>query len=724
MSKAESRKKSYWNSGIYLAIPAILIVAGIILYSIRYRDVIQDEMMHLETISSYKTALVESWISERKADANALTSNLALISAINQYLANSSSKDYNYITSRFDAYIKEKHYKALFLLDLNGKIVHESPVKIEVLMENTKKEALQCLSGDKAMLGSIVYCGHHQELHWDVYVPIFRDYVHKSDPIAIMIFRTNADDFINNNIISFPAHSQTTESLIIEVAGDSINVLTPTRYHPDASKRLRVPLLKEKTALHHAIQGKSKADYSVDYRGEKVLGIVMPIAKPNWYLVTKIDLDEALKPVWVEMQKLLLLGFFILAFLYSLLYIIHNNIKRRRLAEKYQEQLDRQALTRHYEHIVRYANDVIYLCDENNRIIEFNDSALAFYGYSREELENLDAAKLIEPELYAKHKQIYRLEDYLKGLIIETLHVKKDGTIKPVEASIRAIEIEKDIYYQCIIRDISERKAAEKAQKELHKQIRDLNNALEHKVNERTEQVQNAYQELESFSYSVSHDLRAPLRSIRGFGEALAEDEKNSLSVTGKDHLQRIITACITMQNLIESLLELSRVSRAIVNPMPVDISKMIEDIFTGLQEEYPERQMSLQILPNITVRADGYLIKIALQNILNNALKFCSKNVETKINIGYEEEEGKKKISITDNGVGFDMRYVDRLFIPFQRLHSEAEFPGSGIGLSIVKRVMQKHEGNVSIHSVNEEGTTVIIEFVEDSIENEDSIT
>ena len=230
---------------------------------------------------------------------------------------------------------------------------------------------------------------------------------------------------------------------------------------------------------------------------------------------------------------------------------------------------------------------------------------------------------------------------------------------------------------------------------------------LEQRVIERTAQLESANKEMESFSYSVSHDLRAPLRGIDGFSLALSEDYADKLDETAKNYIIRIRTATQKMDGLIDSLLRLSRISRIEMNLEKVNLSTMVSEIANSLTESYLSRKVSFVIPENICTFGDSNLLKIVFENLLSNAWKFTSKQAETVIEFGAFNENSKTLYFIKDNGVGFDMKYADKLFSAFQRLHSEKDYPGVGVGLTTVQRIIHRHNGKIWAESAINKGTT-----------------
>jgi signal transduction histidine kinase len=244
--------------------------------------------------------------------------------------------------------------------------------------------------------------------------------------------------------------------------------------------------------------------------------------------------------------------------------------------------------------------------------------------------------------------------------------------------------------------------------------LAELNATLEKRVANRTADLAAANAELEAFSYAVSHDLRAPLRGIDGFSNLLQENHAAALGTDGLRYLDRVRNGVHRMGELIDDLLELSRVTRGELSLAEVDLSEMAAQIASDLQREADDRPVTCSIQPGVIVKADSGLMRVVLENMLGNAFKYTRDASPARIELGATRRAGEVEIFVRDNGVGFDMTYVDKVFEPFQRLHSIRDFDGTGVGLATVARVIKRHNGKVRAEAAIGKGATFTITLPE----------
>jgi PAS domain S-box-containing protein len=237
--------------------------------------------------------------------------------------------------------------------------------------------------------------------------------------------------------------------------------------------------------------------------------------------------------------------------------------------------------------------------------------------------------------------------------------------------------------------------------------VRHLNEELERRVMARTADLTDANRELESFAYAVSHDLRAPLRSIDGWSQVLDEDYGHLLGQAGRDHLGRIHAQVLRMAHLIDALLDFSRRPKGELQRVAVDLSGLALQVEEALRQRSPGRQVEFIVEPGLVVIGDPALLRVALENLLGNAWKFTGKRERARIEVGRLQDDGAEVYFVRDNGVGFDMAYASKLFLPFHRLHDEGDFQGSGIGLATTQRILQRHGGRIWAESALDRGAT-----------------
>jgi light-regulated signal transduction histidine kinase (bacteriophytochrome) len=235
----------------------------------------------------------------------------------------------------------------------------------------------------------------------------------------------------------------------------------------------------------------------------------------------------------------------------------------------------------------------------------------------------------------------------------------------------------------------------------------DAHDELEKRVQERTTQLAATNQELEAFCYSVAHDLRTPLRGIDGFSQALLEDYDDKLDSSGKDYLRRVRAGSQRMSVLIDDLLNLSRVTRTEMQKEKLNLSAIAKSVASDLQRSEPSRGVEFVIEEDLFATGDSRLLRVALENLLGNAWKYTSRHCRARIQFGGSQREGEPVYFVRDDGAGFDPRHAARLFGAFQRLHSNSEFPGTGVGLATVQRIVHRHGGNIWAEAAIEQGAT-----------------
>ena len=342
----------------------------------------------------------------------------------------------------------------------------------------------------------------------------------------------------------------------------------------------------------------------------------------------------------------------------------------------------------------------IVVCDTSTKkLVTFNKVFLKTYGYTNEQVQSIAVSDLF------CDTQTPALNEVLKNLYQENEPVllkarKRSGQSFNVEVNVFEIPFNQKKSWLLQIRDVT-------IEMNYREQLRLLTEHLERTVEERTRELQLVNEELEAFTYSVSHDLRAPLRAIDGFSKAIKDDDSSKLSEESASYLERVRKASQKVSALIEDLLRLARITRSTLTLRSIDLSAMSEDLIESHVPEHRKDHIRIQIEPGLHVLADEGLIQIAVDNLLSNAIKYSSSREVAEITIGSTRTSDSHAFFVRDNGIGLDLKYENKIYKPFQRLHNDKEFEGFGVGLATAKRVINRHGGKLWVNSTPGNGAT-----------------
>lgn len=927
---------------------------------------------NLEAIADLKADQISKWYHERLTDAEIIARSPYLLAPARQCLSEQpgSAADAEFL-AWMEMRRKLNNYHQITLYNALGLPRLTVPPDLRATDLSQDKDFQIALRSKKAFGGDLrrdETTTAAASIQLSFWVPIGTTPQPGAPAQGVLRLQIDPHAFLYPLVQSWPTLSQTAETLLIRREGDNVLYLNELRHRKNSPLTFHLPIAPERhLPAAAAARGEEGLMQGTDYRNVPVLAAIRRVPGTSWMMVAKVDRDEVnatlRERVWLTCGLLVaLIGASGLGM--GLL------LKQRDLAFSQHElaaERERQALLRHFDYLTKYANDIILLADENQRIVEANDRACAAYGYTREELLALSARDLRPADMRSGLAEVFDRAQAEEGLMYETRQQRKDGSTFPVEISLRLIKTEDRAFYQAIMRDTTERKEAEDAlraserryrttfdsilegcqligfdwrylyindaaeahnrrpkeemlgremtevwpgieatnvygverrcmeeripfrienefvfpdgstgwfdlrinpvpegifilsnditgQKQTEKalegseerfrraivespvptilhaedgtiielsrswceisgysreelktisdwtrrafgedkahaetviggtyglecrvslgdsrirtrdgdtriwdysaapmgrlpdgrqlvvsiaidvterrqaetEISRLNAELEQRVHERTGELEVSNKELEAFSYSVSHDLRAPLRGIDGWSLALLEDYGDQLDDQAREYVGTIRAQTQRMGQLIDDLLQLARVTRAEMQRKPVDLSAIAQSVADRLLMSGPGRKVDFTIAPGLKAHGDVGLLEIVLENLLGNAFKFTSRREAAQIEFGIWRGDGlppaplpqtkpgapegpapKAVYYVRDNGAGFDMQYADKLFGAFQRMHKTSDFPGTGIGLATVQRIIRRHGGRVWANAEVDHGAT-----------------
>ncbi|MEN6586860.1 MAG: ATP-binding protein [Sulfuricella sp.] len=693
--------------GVFLGLALIVISVAYGVVRMQAPRIQAAAQADLAAIAEMKTGQIEAWLGERWADAEVLAESTSFIEHVERWRLTGDANAGKNFRNRLDTLRRVEHYD-IELLDTQGHRMLAGDARPDTLDLTRTKLLPEALQTGKVQVSEL-YRDRLGGVRLDYVVPLILSDAGVQRRIGAVVLRAPVEGFLFPLVQSWPTSSPSAETVLARRDGDSVLFLNDLRHRKITAFSYRLPLDSAGLPAAMAISsGQAQTLEGIDYRGVPVLAAVRPVNGTSWFLVAKVDRSEMLAPLnklglAISLVALVAVG----AVAAAVLMLWRQQLRTHGL------ELAAQAAEKDQQIKLFYDLPFIGMSitsPPSKHFLHVNDCLCEMLGYSRDELQGLTWSELTHPDdLAANITQFERmLAGEIDGFQLEKRFIRKDGTVIDARLDGRAVRSTDGTVELMVatVQDITESKRAEE-------KIRQLNAELEQRVVERTAQLEALNKELESFTYSVSHDLKAPLRGIDGYSRLLLHDHAAQLDEEGRLFLANVRQGAQQMSGLIDDLLAYSRLERRAMEPVRILPGELARTVVAEREGEIRERGAAVTVdIPDEAVRADRDGLAMVLRNLLDNALKFTRDAAEPCIEIGGRTEDDRCILWVKDNGIGFDMKFHDRIFEIFQRLQRAEDYPGTGVGLAIVRKAMQRMDGRAWAESAPGQGATFYLEL------------
>jgi PAS domain S-box-containing protein len=644
--------KPAFSITMFCLLSAFLVLGGYYLYTVQQKKIKNDAYSELTYTSRLKEKQIINWLEERRTDANDIKDNEPFINDINAWFTSPNNIEAKFRIQNFiTSIIKNNKYSGVYLFN--------NELKMEMAFGTGKTPNPEELSGIKNVLETkeVFLTDLHRyasvsDVYIDLIIPLRKTKSNNEKVSGIFLIKINATNFLFPIIQSWPTESKSAETLIIRREGDSVLFLNDLRFRKNIAMKLKIPLTNTNIPSVRAAIGYQGIFEGIDYRGIPVLSDILNIPGTEWSMISKVDLDEIMVPLLKATIVIVLFvaGFILIAGVVLLLF--WKNQQSKFYQEKYQLEIEKQVIKKHFDFLIKHASDIILLFDGNYSVVEANDKALTTYGYDNDEILTLSIADLRTPEVASTSTGIGKENELLDGTIFETLHRRKDGTIFPAEVSSRLINIEGKKFYQSIIRDITQRKAAEET--------------IKQSLKEKEVLIREIYHRTKNNMQVISSMLGLRASSL---------DDENMKNILG-EMVNRIQTIALVHQNLIQSK-----------NLSSIDLKGYVTELLNMLMDNNKESSDKISMdldLECVSVLMDTAIpCGLVINELFSNALKHAfpgdrGGHISVKI---HKEENDIIEIIISDNGISmphnFDLDKSESLGLLLMRNLVESQLQG-----------------------------------------------
>ncbi|MCX6249163.1 MAG: ATP-binding protein [Bacteroidetes bacterium] len=678
----------------------ILILLGGYLY-FRYETNIirKDKYNELKAIAELKINQITQWRKERLGDANVFYKSAFFERSIEQFLINDFNADLkNEIREQLSIIKTQSGYENIFITSPAGKVLFSLDPALKTVDTITNGFITEAAFLQKVIITDLYYCHLHNKIHYDIMVPFTN---RNNISIAILVFRVDPNEYLYPLIQSWPTPSRSSEILIVRKNGDSVLFLNELRHRTHTALSFQLPLTSITIAAVKAVLGYQGIWEGNDYRNVEVLSYVCKVPGTPWYMVAKVDRSEIFSELSYRAGYIMIFTIvliILIAVAISRFYFLRqSNIYR----ELFLKEKDLAQTQEEYQTTLYSIGDGVVIADKTGIIRNMNPVAGQLIGWNESDAkgrilgevfrivnEKTNTRVDIPIERVLKEGVVERLPD--QSLIISTTGMKTPiaGNCSPIIHENQQIN---SVVF--VFRD-------QTAEREANKKLNQTNTELER-----------SNKELEQFAYVASHDLQEPLRMVASFTQLLYKRYNNVLGKDADEFIHYIVDGANRMQRLIQDLLSYSRINTRSGSFNPVDSHLALGEAISNLQVAIIESGAIItnEDLPLI-IGDHGQIVQV-FQNLIGNAIKFHSEE-KPRIHISAKLEKGEWIFSMKDNGIGIETQFFDKIFLIFQRLHAGNQYPGTGIGLAICHRIIQRHEGRIWVESEPGKGSVFYFSF------------
>jgi PAS domain S-box-containing protein len=641
----------------------------------------------LDTVADLKARQISNWYKERLQDCDLVFRQGLLKNHLIQYLDHPSHAAEGSEILGWMEGVCQDTYRHVALVDAAGQVRLLASAKGPRAPFRIDPEDLQRIRDTpRVTIKDLHFAANQDGILMEFWIPL----TGRAGFSGALCLEVDANRDLFPFIQTWLGASTSGETLLVRREGQAVVYLNELRHQKGTALKLRFPL--DPTLGIPAVEaalGREGLVQSQDYRGIPVIAALRQVAGTPWAMVAKKDTDEVSGPIYREILLLgsVLVGLTLMVALGAGLLIQQREAALSRESLALERQ--RHALAVRFEQFMRQANDIILVHGRDGRVLEANPRALKAYGYTLQELVGLPFEALAAPQNRPESA------DWLAACLrqgderLETVHRRKDGNLFPIDISAKVVEIEGDVIVFSVARDITERRRMEDQLAARQAELEAANKILVER---------NA--ELDEFTYVASHDLQEPLRKLVSFSELLPRDLPGELPERAAKDLHFIVDAGRRMQAMVQDLLALSRAGKGAMKLDPLELETCLKEVITLLDRRIKEAGASIEWDPLPVVKADRSMVTRLIMNLLGNALKFKHPGVSPRIRITAEREGQTWVLGVQDNGIGIEARYFDQIFAPFRRLHTRGVFEGSGIGLSVCRKIVERHQGKLWVES------------------------